>query len=87
MRLVYFLIFVTYFWAGLRIFSVEVSFLYMAGTVPMVLLSGVLPITPAGLGTQQAAMLYLLRPFGDEANILAFGLAAVRRSLDEAETD
>ena len=74
-RLIYFLIFVLYFWAGLKIFSVDASLLYMMGTVPMVLLSGVLPITPAGLGTQQAAMLYLLRPYGDEANILAFGLA------------
>lgn len=74
-RLIYFLIFVLYFWAGLRMFSVDVSPFYMMGAVPMVLLSGVLPITPAGLGTQQAAMLYLLKPFGDEANILAFGLA------------
>lgn len=105
-RLVYFLIFVLYFWAALRAFSVEVSATYLMGTVPLVLLSGVLPITPAGLGTQQAAMLYFLSPFGEEASILAFGLAfpvlmmlarlplsllylpdlaALRRTLDEAE--
>lgn len=73
-RLVYFLIFVFYFWAALRAFSVAVPALYLVGAVPLILLAAVLPVTPAGLGTQQAAMVYLLRPFGDEANILAFGL-------------
>ena len=73
-RLVYFLIFVFYFWAALRAFSVTVPALHLVGSVPLILLAAVLPVTPAGLGTQQAAMVYLLRAFGDEANILAFGL-------------
>lgn len=73
-RLVYFLMFVFYFWAALRAFAVHVPPLHLLGTVPLVLLSGVLPFTPAGLGTQQAVMLYMLRAFGDEPAILAFGL-------------
>lgn len=73
-RLVYFLIFVFYFWAALRAFAVAVPPLHLMGAVPLILLAAVLPVTPAGLGTQQAAMVYLLRAFGDEANILAFGL-------------
>jgi hypothetical protein len=38
------------------------------------LASAALPITPAGLGTQQATILYFFSPYGDEAAILAFGL-------------
>jgi uncharacterized membrane protein YbhN (UPF0104 family) len=34
-----------------------------------------IPITPAGLGTQQAAMLYFFSSYGSEAAILAFALA------------
>jgi uncharacterized membrane protein YbhN (UPF0104 family) len=37
-------------------------------------MAGALPITPAGLGTQQAAMLFFFAPYGDDASILAFGL-------------
>lgn len=74
LRLVYFLMFVFYFWAALRAFAVHVPPLHLVGAVPLVLLAGVLPFTPAGLGTQQAVMLYMLRAFGDEPNILAFGL-------------
>ena len=39
------------------------------------LAAAVLPITPAGLGTQQATMLYFFARHGNEAAVLAFGLA------------
>ncbi|MEO2166949.1 MAG: hypothetical protein ABGY42_02310 [bacterium] len=42
--------------------------------MPLILLAGALPITPGGLGTQAAAMLYLWSGTGDRAAILAFGL-------------
>jgi uncharacterized membrane protein YbhN (UPF0104 family) len=35
---------------------------------------GTLPITPAGLGTQAAAMLFFWSEYGGKAEILAFGL-------------
>ena len=41
---------------------------------PAILAAGAIPITPAGLGTQQAAMLFFFAPYGDPAAILAFGL-------------
>jgi uncharacterized membrane protein YbhN (UPF0104 family) len=37
-------------------------------------MAGAVPITPAGLGTQQAAMLFFFASYGDEASILALGL-------------
>jgi uncharacterized membrane protein YbhN (UPF0104 family) len=66
--------FIFFAWIGLHAFAVDVPPLYLLATIPVVLFIGGLPITPAGLGTQQAAMLYFYRSFGAEADILAFGL-------------
>jgi len=74
-RSLYFGCFVLFFWVGTRAFHVDVPLLFMAASVPVILATGALPITPAGLGTQQAAMLYFFAPFGTEAQILAYGLA------------
>jgi uncharacterized membrane protein YbhN (UPF0104 family) len=74
-RGLYFAGFVLFFWAGTRAFSVAVPISHLAAVVPAVLLVGGLPITPAGLGTQQAAMLYFFDPFGSEAQILAYGFS------------
>jgi uncharacterized membrane protein YbhN (UPF0104 family) len=74
-RSLYFGCFVLFFWVGTRAFHVEVPLLFMVASVPVILATGALPITPAGLGTQQAAMLYFFAPFGSEAQILAYGLA------------
>lgn len=74
-RSLYFIGFVLFFWAGTRAFEVAVPLSHLAAVVPAILLVGGLPITPAGLGTQQAAMLYFFSSFGSEAQILAYGLA------------
>jgi uncharacterized membrane protein YbhN (UPF0104 family) len=74
-RMLYFGCFVLFFWVGTRAFHVDAPLLFMAASVPVILAVGALPITPAGLGTQQAAMLYFFAPFGTEAQILAYGLA------------
>jgi hypothetical protein len=42
--------------------------------MPIVLAVGSLPISPGGLGTAHAAMLWLFSDLGDEARILAYGL-------------
>ncbi len=73
-RALYFSGFVLFFWAGVRAFGVTAPLSHMAAIVPVVLLVGSIPITPAGLGTQQAAMLALLAPYGSEPQILAYGL-------------
>ena len=74
-RGLYFVGFVVFFWAGTHAFAVNVPFSHLAAVVPAILLVSGLPITPAGLGTTQAAMLYFFGPFGSEAHILAYGFS------------
>ena len=74
-RVAYFLGFISYVWLGARAFQVELPFAFALAATPIVMAAGALPITPAGLGTQQAAMLYFFAPYGSEGAILAFGLA------------
>jgi uncharacterized membrane protein YbhN (UPF0104 family) len=74
-RGVYFAGFVLFFWAGTRAFAVAVPLSHLAAVVPAILLVGSLPITPGGLGTTQAALLYFFAPFGSDAQILAYGLS------------
>ncbi len=74
-RACYFGGFVLYFWLGTRAFQAALPFPLALAATPIVLVVGGLPITPAGLGTQQAAMLYLFAPYASEAAILAFALS------------
>ncbi len=73
-RACYFTGFVLYFWLGTWAFHAAAPLLFAMAATPIVLVVAALPITPAGLGTQQAAMLYLFAPHGSEAAILAFAL-------------
>lgn len=73
-KTVYFLVFVGMYWFGAAAFGIEMPFAYALATTPLIMLAGSVPVTPAGLGTQQAAMLYFYSAFGDEAAVLAFGL-------------
>ena len=75
LRGAYFAIFVGFFWLGSHAFGVALPFGIAMASMPVILLAAGLPITPAGLGTQQAAMLFFYAPYGDPAAILAFGLA------------
>ena len=74
-RIAYFVGFVAYVAFGAWCFHVELPAAFAFASVPIVMAAGGLPITPAGLGTQQAAMLYFFEPYGSEGAILAFGLA------------
>jgi uncharacterized membrane protein YbhN (UPF0104 family) len=73
-RAAYFGGFVLLFWIGTRAFNVELPLGAAMASTPVILAAGGIPITPAGLGTQQAAMLYFFSSYGSEAAILAFGL-------------
>jgi uncharacterized membrane protein YbhN (UPF0104 family) len=75
LRAAHFAVMVLCFWIGAGAFNVHVPLPYMAAAVPIVLIIGALPVTPGGLGTQQAAALYLFGPYGSQAHILAFSLA------------
>jgi hypothetical protein len=74
-RSVYFSGFVGLFWLGCLAFNIDAPFGVIMASMPPILIAAALPITPAGLGTQQAAMLFFWKGYGDPAAILAFGLA------------
>lgn len=47
----------------LKTFDVFVPFLYILGNMPLVFLVGTIPITPGGLGTANAVIVELLKPY------------------------
>jgi hypothetical protein len=73
-------------WGAYRLWDVDVPFVTGVGLSFVVLLIAAVPITPSGLGTAQAAAVFLFAPYAGggatgEAKILAVGLAAVVYSL------
>jgi uncharacterized membrane protein YbhN (UPF0104 family) len=56
-------------------FGIDVPFTLVLAATPTIEAIGGLPITPGGLGTQQAAMLYFFGGHGSEAAIIAFGFS------------
>lgn len=74
MKSVYFAVFLAVYWLGCDAFGINLPISVAAAAAPLIIFAGALPFTPAGLGTQQAAMLFFFAPYGDEASILAFGL-------------
>ena len=74
-RFCYFGGFVCYFWLGTWAFNASIPLFFALAVTPIILVVASLPITPAGLGTQQAAMLYFFAPYAAEAPVLAFSLA------------
>jgi uncharacterized membrane protein YbhN (UPF0104 family) len=74
-KLAYHLIAVAAFYFGMLAFGIDVPFTLVLATTPTIEAIGGLPITPGGLGTQQAAMLYFFGGHGSEAAIIAFGFS------------
>ncbi len=74
LKTVYFSVFLGMFGFGTAAFGIDLPVGLVLASTPIIMMAGALPITPAGLGTQQAAMMYFYAPYGDEASILAFGL-------------
>ncbi len=76
---VYHFLYILVFYFGTRAFGIELPFPLVLAATPIVQAVGGLPISPAGLGTQQAAMLYFFGTrFGgtdSEAAIVAFGFS------------
>jgi len=73
-KVVYQLIFVLVYYFGMRAFGLAPSFSLVLIATPILQAIGSLPITPAGFGTQQAAMLFL---FSDPAAAGADGAAVL----------
>lgn len=82
LKTAYHLLFILVYYLGTRAFGAEPPLALVLAAAPIIQLIGSLPITPAGLGTQQAAMLYFFAgDFGGfdggdaAAAIVAFGFA------------
>ena len=73
-RLVYLFGFLMAFWIGAQAFGIQLPLALAMASVPPIMMAGALPLSPAGLGTQAAAMLFFWSDYGDKASIVAFGL-------------
>ncbi len=68
-------------WLAMVAWGIPVPFWYAMGTLPVVAIATVLPISPAGLGTTQAALVYFFSTYAAgvteatrDANVLAFAI-------------
>jgi hypothetical protein len=73
LRGVYYAVILIYAAAGLHLCGVPLDYRVVLGVVPLVLLADGLPISISGLGTREAALLYLLAP-EQPAVVLAFSM-------------
>jgi hypothetical protein len=62
-------------WA-IRSFGIEIPFVSLLATLPIIFLVGALPVTVAHLGTTQAAWIYFYGDVADSSALLAYSLAA-----------
>ena len=61
-------------WVAIRAWGIEVPIAAAASLMPVVAIATVLPISPAGLGTTQAALVYFFTAYASAAHILAFSV-------------
>jgi len=66
--------FVAFAWVTLPALQIDLPLHEIAARMPVVMGIGALPITPAGLGTTQAAMLALFGELADPSHVLAYAL-------------
>jgi uncharacterized membrane protein YbhN (UPF0104 family) len=57
-----------------RAFGVEVSFLFVCAALPIAIFVGLLPVTLAGAGTRDKALMVLFAPFASEGASLSVGI-------------
>lgn len=80
-RLVHAAVLVGGLWGGLRLWGIEVPLIDGLFLLPLTILAAGLPVTPGGIGTTQAAMVWLFSTYGpasstpaNEAAVLTFSL-------------
>ena len=61
-------------WAAMRAWGIPVPLGLGVTIMPLVVIASVLPISPAGLGTTQAALVYFLQDHAAKPVVLAFGV-------------
>lgn len=74
-------------WVGMRAWGLEVPFAVGLTSIPAVVIVAALPISPGGIGTSHATMVFLFSAYATgasvverEANVLAFGMVYVAYS-------
>ncbi len=75
MRLAFLAVFIGNYWLAVQAFQLDIPLLHVVAAVPVISFVGIVPITVAGLGTVQAATIYLFRDFAPEAALFALSLA------------
>ncbi len=75
MRLCFLAVFIGNYWLAVEAFHLDIPLLQVIAAVPVISFVGVVPITVAGLGTVQAATIYLFQEFAPKADLLALSLA------------
>lgn len=68
-------------WLFTLALRVEVPFLASMALSPLALLAGLLPLTFAGIGTRDAALVFFFAPFMEPANAAALGVLCTMRYL------
>jgi hypothetical protein len=66
--------FILFFYVAVKAFNMDIPFMALLAYVPVILLVISIPISAFGLGTSQAAMLFLFKDYGTPAQIMAFSL-------------
>jgi hypothetical protein len=61
-------------WLTMRAWGIAVPFWAGVTLMPIWLVVSALPVSPGGLGTGQAAMLYLFRDYASESSVLAYSI-------------
>jgi uncharacterized membrane protein YbhN (UPF0104 family) len=75
MRLAFLLVFISNYWFAVQAFQLHIPVRQIVAAVPVISFVGVVPVTVAGLGTVQAATIYLFQEYASEAALLALSLA------------
>jgi uncharacterized membrane protein YbhN (UPF0104 family) len=75
MRLAFLLVFIANYWFAVQAFHLDIPPLQIIAAVPVISFVGIVPVTVMGLGTVQAATIYLFADYASEASLLALSLA------------
>ncbi len=75
MRLGFLGVFIGNYWLAVQAFQLDIPLLQVIAGVPVISFVGIIPVTVAGLGTVQAATIYMFRDHASEASLLALSLA------------
>ncbi len=68
-------------WLFILALRAFVPFIFALGLAPLAILAGLLPFTFAGIGTRDAALIFLYQPYFDAAVAAALGLLCTARYL------